>query len=308
MAIKVRCDNCRKKISIDEAFAGGVCRCPYCGALKLVSGGPADAPAHRPARPGRPDRPDAPGAAAAPSEPGPTPREHIPVAKPVMVQGVVAMILIGLLVLLLAFSVIFLMPLLLGERGGGDGSVPANPVAEGGTQVLGLEFDTPVVFVIDAGSGSRDAFDPSAALVRHAIIGLKSKHKFNLLLAREQDLGIEKLAPDWQAAGLDGDTKVKAFLAEKMVAGASDLDGAVTQAINLSPKSVVLLTGKAPSAPAALADAAKAKGVTIVTVSVGNDPMANDAAKVLAEKSGGAWKGIKLGELLTWFEAAPPLP
>jgi len=36
MAIKIRCVDCKKKISIDEAFAGGVCRCPYCTAIVYV--------------------------------------------------------------------------------------------------------------------------------------------------------------------------------------------------------------------------------------------------------------------------------
>ena len=33
MAIKLRCAECRKKLSVDEGFAGGVCRCPYCKAI-----------------------------------------------------------------------------------------------------------------------------------------------------------------------------------------------------------------------------------------------------------------------------------
>jgi hypothetical protein len=81
MAIKIRCVDCKKKISIDEAFAGGVCRCPYCTAIVYV---PDDAgqkkpkksraktPARRPKTPGA--RPTAPTPAAPPSRPqAPTP-------------------------------------------------------------------------------------------------------------------------------------------------------------------------------------------------------------------------------------------
>ena len=56
MAIKVRCTGCRKRISVDEAFAGGVCRCPYCGATSSV---PSSAGGGRPGF-----RPDVPGAPA----------------------------------------------------------------------------------------------------------------------------------------------------------------------------------------------------------------------------------------------------
>jgi len=65
MAIKIRCVDCKKKISIDEAFAGGVCRCPYCTAIVYVPDesntkkskkGRAEAPKRRPEAP----RPEAP--------------------------------------------------------------------------------------------------------------------------------------------------------------------------------------------------------------------------------------------------------
>ena len=52
MAIKIRCVDCKKKISIDEAFAGGVCRCPYCTAIVYV---PDDTGAKQ--RKGRPQTP-----------------------------------------------------------------------------------------------------------------------------------------------------------------------------------------------------------------------------------------------------------
>ena len=59
MAIKIRCIDCKKKISIDEAFAGGVCRCPYCTAIVYV---PDDsAPGKRKGRPDTPTpRPETP--------------------------------------------------------------------------------------------------------------------------------------------------------------------------------------------------------------------------------------------------------
>jgi len=67
MAIKIRCVDCKKKISIDEAFAGGVCRCPYCTAIVYVPDDSAtgkrkrrpEAPARRPESPtSRPKTPE----------------------------------------------------------------------------------------------------------------------------------------------------------------------------------------------------------------------------------------------------------
>jgi len=74
MAIKIRCVDCKKKISIDEAFAGGVCRCPYCTAIVYV---PDDSttsqPKRRPEAPTR--RPEAP--TRRPKAPAPAPPADI---------------------------------------------------------------------------------------------------------------------------------------------------------------------------------------------------------------------------------------
>ncbi len=36
MAVKVRCSDCKKQIAVDEAFAGSMCRCPYCKSIIMV--------------------------------------------------------------------------------------------------------------------------------------------------------------------------------------------------------------------------------------------------------------------------------
>jgi len=36
MAVRIRCSECSKKISVDEAFAGSMCRCPYCKSIVVV--------------------------------------------------------------------------------------------------------------------------------------------------------------------------------------------------------------------------------------------------------------------------------
>jgi hypothetical protein len=34
--IRLNCNNCKAQLSIDDAFAGGVCRCQYCGTIQTV--------------------------------------------------------------------------------------------------------------------------------------------------------------------------------------------------------------------------------------------------------------------------------
>ena len=70
MAIKIRCVDCKKKISIDEAFAGGVCRCPYCTAIVYVPDDSATKKRNR--------RPESPK----PRPESPAPRPKAPALKP----------------------------------------------------------------------------------------------------------------------------------------------------------------------------------------------------------------------------------
>jgi hypothetical protein len=48
--ISITCTNCQAKLTIDDAFAGGVCRCQFCGAIQTVP--KPGARAARPAAPG----------------------------------------------------------------------------------------------------------------------------------------------------------------------------------------------------------------------------------------------------------------
>ena len=68
MAVRIRCSECHKKIAVDEAFAGSMCRCPYCKSIVIVPQEISASEAHTtPARPAAPGRPSSPGR---PSKPG----------------------------------------------------------------------------------------------------------------------------------------------------------------------------------------------------------------------------------------------
>ncbi|RPI64557.1 MAG: hypothetical protein EHM48_00600 [Planctomycetaceae bacterium] len=107
MALKIHCARCKKRIAVDEAFAGGVCRCPYCKALILVRGTIADATGPRPDSPDvRPDEPAGrpvipPDLTISMGQPvldnsTPPTQDQVPTAQPVKMQGVVWLILLGM--------------------------------------------------------------------------------------------------------------------------------------------------------------------------------------------------------------------
>jgi len=160
MAIKIRCKECRKKISMDEAFAGGMCRCPYCRATNVVPGERRSGRDDRPDRPDRPDSPQTPATADA--------RRTIPLAKPVKVQGILSLILLALLFLLSAFVAVYGMKMVKDRQRDAAPPPPVNPIiGVKGVQIAGLPMRTPVVYVIDAAGSMRDFYDPAAVLVRH---------------------------------------------------------------------------------------------------------------------------------------------
>ena len=37
--ISLPCSHCQKTLEVDEAFAGGVCRCQHCGTIQTVHAG-----------------------------------------------------------------------------------------------------------------------------------------------------------------------------------------------------------------------------------------------------------------------------
>jgi hypothetical protein len=41
--IRLTCTHCQKVLSVDEAFAGGVCRCRHCGTIQTVPKGGGEA-------------------------------------------------------------------------------------------------------------------------------------------------------------------------------------------------------------------------------------------------------------------------
>ncbi len=298
MAIKVRCKHCRKKISMDEAFAGGVSRCPYCGALNMVPGGEAAGAADRP------DRPDAPGATTG-AEAAAMAHEEIPVARPVLIQGVVALVLIGLLLAaIIGGGVWYVLQVL--DRG----SVPpeeANPFTEEGVRIVFVELAAPVVYVVDGSSGTGDALlDVARVCLWRSVLSLGEGNPFNALHVEPE--GLRKLADRFTAGGPDGYRKAREFLAGQATYGSTDLDAAVGEAIALSPRSVVVLSGKALKDPGGLAAKAKQAGVAVHCVSLGAYADVTASMKPLSEQTGGQCQAYKDHEVIEWHKRAPPLP
>jgi hypothetical protein len=344
MAIKIRCVDCKKKISIDEAFAGGVCRCPYCTAIVYVPDdaaekkskkGSAEKPKRRPTAPAR--RPESPmtviGGSAdpmaetsidaptgvdtmaetaldIPKSPKPlktasqTAEEkaisaakkqaNIPTAAPVKVQGIVAMVLAGLLVVMLGgmvyIAVIFTQPQIVETD-------PKNYNQTAFTQkdvpsIAGtIEITTPVVYCIDTSKPMAEVFEAAEQIVLVSIKSLKGG-KFNVILIGEDDDKI--MSPKPIAADPAGLTKAKEFI-EMELCGEGDQTRALKAALAMDPKSVVILAkDNVRGLKEKIQDAFKTKSVPLHAVILGSN---SKGLEDIAKTTGGKSRAFTLSDL-----------
>jgi len=308
MAMKIRCTECTKKVSIDEAFAGGMCRCPYCKALVYVPESKGTSAAQRPAAPGarpetpetrpeapalRPGEPGAPGEAEAAAAPAAAEdHEQIPMARPVKIQGIITIILLVLLLLMVAAGVVITL-LYIGDPKGNGRDVPdyearIDPLAvsKEGPAVAGVKLTaSPIIFVIDAGSSMRETFDAARVMTGSSAVSLGEKLKFNLLLAEEDE--DKFLSPDYTDGGQAGKDAVAKFLEGLAPSGASDVPRALKAALDKDPKVIVLIARKVVDNARDVANEAKGRGVIINTIAIDGDPEVNLSMKKLAELTGG---------------------
>jgi DNA-directed RNA polymerase subunit RPC12/RpoP len=326
MAMKIRCSDCSKKISIDEAFAGGACRCPYCKAIVLV---PGEARGGTPARPSSP-RPDAPGAAADAEVATPAlAPEDVPMADPVRIQSYAAVVLIALLILAMLAGVVVWLTIWL-HKGESKAvqtpnemvevAIPANPLKPtiGGASVAGdVKIAAPVVYVIDCGDSMADMIDNSAKIVGVSIRSLDAQEKFTVIMAMpeggaEHPSGAVKLpagAVMLQNAlvngGRPGEKDALKFmldLEETRVGGKVVVAPAIKAALAMNPKTVVVFTNKTVQDAEALAGEAHKAGVNIVTMGMNADDDVKESLKKFSEAAQSENRAYTSSMLETWVE------
>jgi hypothetical protein len=310
MAIKIRCQDCGKKISIDAAFAGGMCRCPYCKALVYVEdfavggGGNASggdrpvAPTSRLAAPGQaaPARSQAQADAEARAA---ADVEHVPMARPVKIQGIITIILLVLLVFMVGGGIALAMIYLPATHKvdvpePGTQPVKIDVLPEHGPGVVDIKIAAPVIYVLDGGSSMRSAFDSARLMVLKSVESL-GDGKFNVIVAGE---GQDKvIAPDMAVGGKDGARKYTPMLQETIPTGAADISRALKAAIARKPRTIVLFTRKVVDDAMSLAKQAKAQGTVIHTIVLDGDSEVNESMKKLAEAAGGQARTFSSGAL-----------
>lgn len=250
--ISLTCTSCKKVLQIDDAFAGGVCRCQYCGTIQTVP-----AALKRSARPGAPPAPQAKtlyqkssqakGATGAENRPAgavPPPPITRAAAPPTETKRKLPMKLIylaGALVVMLLALVLFFA---LGPGAKHDTSATMTEAATAGPNFGGLPLDADsVVYLIDHGESSKYCFPELKRVAMKSIASLGPNRRFAVMFWNN---GTEAVFPTGgMAKANEGQIDAAQRALDEVYAfGQTDLAGPLQQAVNLKPAAIVLVTGK----------------------------------------------------------------
>lgn len=327
MAIKIRCTECTKKISIDEAFAGGACRCPYCKAIVMVPGAGGSAVAG--ARPDAP-RPEAPGEGSDQQGDQPTPArlipETVPMADPVRIQNFVAIGLITLLVVVMVVGIVMYSaskepPKAPDVQVFVDMSNPFETTITGPSIASDVSIDAPIVYVIDCGNSMQRMLDMAAAITRVSIRSLQKDEKFTVIMALDhaEDAeagdkpasgkslppGVEMLAGGYINGSREGEKRAKVFIEELHESGRAgqgrvDVVPAIKAALELEPKTLVIYTRKELLGAEAIIEAAKKRGTKVVTLALDADASVQESLSKVSKQTDAQSRAYGFLKLNDW--------
>lgn len=310
MKVKVRCDNCDRQIAVDEAFVGGVCRCPFCKALVSVDGvessGRAksrpEAPSLESARPEAPVRHDG----AADLARRAAAQKSVPTASPVKVVNVVAIAMAAALAAMLAAGVILavragvfrraaptppeapvLSPVPLPVPGPTTGpapeSQPTGPATVAGTIVI----EPPVAYCLELGPGRIGQRSGVVLLATESVRTLGPARTFALAACSGG-------AVQWRdgkkftGGGLRAAAKLDGFFSGLGASGAAPVAEAFEQALKMAPRTVVVV-GWSKVQAAAAAARAKNAGVKVAVLCVAGDDAGAESLETFARDAGGTF-------------------
>jgi hypothetical protein len=331
--ISITCTNCQTSLSIDDAFAGGVCRCQHCGTIQTV-----------------PSKKGSPGATAAglgvktpktlyqkrardasvgtgldelaevvtssglsgssglrAQRPGGAAHAAAPKSNMTLILGVAAIVVIALLVAILVV-------LSRNQRGGGDvaqqqqqrttgggtGSAAGGPVKGASPRFADINLDHPsVIYLLDRGSSTQAPFGSLKEAALKSIDSLGPERRFQIIFwDNAQDPGV--FPPLMGYANEQNLTNVRRNIEDVFAFGATDAGPALTKAIAQRPAAIVLATGKSADLDDGFVEMVKnaKKDVQIVihTIAIGSSGEST-ALKTVAAMTGGQYRELSEAQL-----------
>jgi hypothetical protein len=330
--ISITCTNCQTLLSIDDAFAGGVCRCQHCGTIQTVPSKKKDGTTAglgvktpktlyqkrvRDASVGtgldelaevvtssgltgsglssRSARPG--GGNAAP----PGPKDN----KMTIIVGVAAILVIALLIGILI--VVSRGPSGAGQQAGtgaanaGGGGAPGQPAVN--PTFAGVPLDQPsVIYLLDRGSSTQAPFGSLKETTLKSIASLGPERRFQIIFwDNGQDAGT--FPPLLSYASPANVENVRRQTDEVYAFGATSAAPALAKAIAQRPAAIVIATGKGAdlddSFVKMVMDAKRDLPVVIHTFAIGGSGRST-ALKTVATMTGGEYRELSEAELSTF--------
>jgi hypothetical protein len=315
--IRITCTHCRQVLTIDEGFAGGVCRCQHCGTIQTVpalkSGGrgagqPAktlyrgaeQTPGHRDSRsPGDHSLSDSSLDEIAEivsssglrsnsrrlRQPIPsgtvtafTPPRQPRKTLPLIFAGVIIVVLLAIVIVLLVRNkAVAPAPAPSAPSAPSAAAAPAPSINFAG---MALEAQDTVVYLLDDGGSASGTLPAMQAACYDSIKSLGPERRFKVIFWRD---GSPAYPADGTArATPEQEANCEAALRDAYAQGNTTIDNALKLAMTVQPDAIVLVTVKAAQLPDDFAQTVMAlRGNTrtrIYTVGINGDSSA-DASK-----------------------------
>lgn len=312
--ITLTCTNCNTELHVDDAFAGGVCRCQHCGAIQTVpakeaaaSGSPAAqsktlyrSKIRSQTGTGLDELADVVASSGtfigsglrssgrnARDTTQPTPPEAADPTSPAsLIKAKWPWFASGAGVLLLAIILIIVFA--------GRNSASNNP--PGAFAGIPITGDT-IVYVIDRGLSSQDSFGDTIQATLQSVTTLGTNRNFQIIFWNNgTDLAYPTIEP--VPATAQNILSAQQALSEVSAFGASDITSAIQRAVKAKPDEIILVTAKGWDLGEAflttIQDALKGRKTPIIAVSIGMD---SDALRQLAQQTGGSYHELSMADL-----------
>jgi len=313
--IRLTCAHCQATLEVDDAFAGGVCRCQHCGTIqtvprpgeKAVTAEASRALYQVQSRSGQSSAPSGleelaevihssglAGSGLRNRSQIELPADH-PHAHPHPKSRVplIAAIAGAVVVLLIATIAVILLRSPSGAATLPDGSTAPGPAVTSTPNFAGIGLaGKRVIFVIDRGDATSDYFPSLKELTTRAATSLGSDRKFQVVLWDNGSVdSYPALGPSF--ATDEEVKKLAAWFDEVPTGRPTDVMPALKAAVAQSPDTIVLVTGKSmqltdsdPEFATNVLNQLAGKKIIVHTVTLGESTPADPLRKIALETGG----------------------
>ncbi len=333
--IRITCAKCKTILTVDDGFAGGVCRCQHCGAIQTVpavtkkqTDALTPAPAARIVSVGNQSavRAPAPPTVEAPLDDlaaavdGGTHGRRIAVSRRRRTDNQIVLIVAAVVGVLVVFALLAFWLL----RDSDNSTAPTDPRQSSSRIVAGTPDPTAtgtphgtpgiagiplssesVVYLVDQGQGSGQTYDAIKGAVWQSIKSLPAATKFQVIFW--ETTGILAYPPNLAEATPENIASTGQIIADSFFFGQSRIDRAMAKALAAKPAEMVIITGKegmGDDFTQTVLNLRRNSQARIHTVCMGETGSA-EILKAIAEKTGGQFRHLT-GEELEGLKSNAP--